>query len=174
MYSKVMVAYDGTACAELALREAARLAQAGARLLVVTVAECPRPLRFDPTQEICQLEAAALDKAHVLQEQALQRLATLGVATVETLLLDQTEYRDSSVARALLEEARAGGIDLIVLGTHGRSGFRRFLLGSIAERMVRESNCPVLLVRSDNPSLFNCLNPAEIYGQWPENEKLAP
>jgi nucleotide-binding universal stress UspA family protein len=172
VYSKVMVAYDGTVCAELALREAARLALNGAQLLVVTVAEHPRPLRRAPDQEPCQAEAAALNKARVLLEQALRRLAALGVEAADTLVVDQTELPDSSVARALLDEARNSSIDLVIMGTHGRSGFRRFLLGSVAERVVRESACPVLLVRGDNPAIFSCLNAAEIYGQWPENEKL--
>jgi nucleotide-binding universal stress UspA family protein len=165
MYSKVMVAYDGTGCAELALREAARLALDGAQLEVVAVAECPD--RRTPGQEACVAEAAALDKAQVLLDQALRRLAALGVEAADTLLVDQTECREGSVARALLDEARDCGAGLIVMGTHGRSGFRRFLLGSVAERVVREADCPVLLVRGDGPSVFGCLNAAEIHGQWP-------
>jgi nucleotide-binding universal stress UspA family protein len=169
MYSKVMVAYDGTACAELALREAARMARDGADLLVVTVADCVRP---GAGQEACEVEAAALDKARVLQDQALRRLAGLGVESAETLLVDQTECREGGVARALLDEARDNRAGLIILGTHGRTGVRRFLLGSVAERVVREATCPVLLTRGEDPTVFGCLSPAEIYGQWPEDERL--
>lgn len=172
MYKKVMVAYDGTVCAELALREAARMARNGAQLSVVTVAEYPRPLPHTADQEPCQAEAAEMEKARVLLDQALRRLAALGVDEAETVVVDQTEKPGSSVARALLDEVRASDFDLVIMGTHGRSGFRRFLLGSVAERVVRESTCPVLLVRSDDPSLFSCLNSAEIYGQWPEDKRL--
>jgi nucleotide-binding universal stress UspA family protein len=55
-------------------------------------------------------------------------------------------------ARGQIEEiARKVGADLIVMGTHGRRGFRRLLLGSVAEAIVRVSPCPVLLVRHDEP-----------------------
>jgi nucleotide-binding universal stress UspA family protein len=52
------------------------------------------------------------------------------------------------VADVIAEEA-AKGFDLLVLGTHGRRGFRRFMLGSDAELVLRMSPIPVLLVRSD-------------------------
>ena len=44
--------------------------------------------------------------------------------------------------------ARELGADLIVMGTHGRTGLRRLLMGSVAERVVREAPCPVLTVRT--------------------------
>jgi universal stress protein A len=47
----------------------------------------------------------------------------------------------------ILELARSGAYDLIVLGTHGRTGFGHVLLGSVAQRVVREAPCPVLTVR---------------------------
>jgi nucleotide-binding universal stress UspA family protein len=49
-------------------------------------------------------------------------------------------------AEEIVRYARARGIDLIVVGTHGRSGFTRLLLGSVAERVLRQAPCPVLTV----------------------------
>ncbi|HSD11000.1 MAG TPA: universal stress protein [Candidatus Binatia bacterium] len=49
---------------------------------------------------------------------------------------------------AIIEAARKLGADLIVIGTHGRTGFSRFMIGSVAERVVRTAPCPVLTVRS--------------------------
>jgi nucleotide-binding universal stress UspA family protein len=46
----------------------------------------------------------------------------------------------------ILAHAAADSVDLIVIGTHGRTGATRFVLGSVAERVVREANCPVLTV----------------------------
>ena len=52
-----------------------------------------------------------------------------------------------SPARAIVDHARGAGIDLIVMGTHGRSGVAHLLLGSVAERVVRTAACPVMTVR---------------------------
>jgi nucleotide-binding universal stress UspA family protein len=49
-------------------------------------------------------------------------------------------------ARTIVEYAKGAGIDLIVIGTHGRSGFNRLMMGSIAEKVVRTAPCPVLTV----------------------------
>ncbi len=54
---------------------------------------------------------------------------------------------DISPASAILAYARARRIDLILMGTHGRRGVARMLIGSVAERVVREASCPVLVVR---------------------------
>lgn len=48
----------------------------------------------------------------------------------------------------IIDYARNEKIDLIVLGTHGRSGFKRLWIGSVAEKVVRSARCPVLTVRS--------------------------
>jgi len=63
-----------------------------------------------------------------------------GVETSETIL------EADSPARAILEYTDAHGSDLIVMGTHGRTGFDRVLLGSVAERVVRLASVPVLTV----------------------------
>lgn len=52
-------------------------------------------------------------------------------------------------ASAITEEARLGNYDLIVIGTHGRTGVARWVIGSVAERVVRTAGCPVLTVRGD-------------------------
>jgi nucleotide-binding universal stress UspA family protein len=62
-------------------------------------------------------------------------------ATVETVL-----EQDFDVADAILQRAATMPADLIVLGTHGRSGFQRFMLGSVAEKVLRRAACPVLTV----------------------------
>lgn len=51
----------------------------------------------------------------------------------------------------IVERAQAGGFDLIVLGTHGRTGLMHLLLGSVAERVVQRATCPVLTIRERSP-----------------------
>jgi nucleotide-binding universal stress UspA family protein len=60
----------------------------------------------------------------------------------------ETAVCEGYAATVIVEEAAARNIDLIVIGTHGRSGLKHLLLGSIAERVVQKAPCPVLTVRA--------------------------
>lgn len=177
MYSKVLVALDDSPCAAMALQHAVKVAAGGAKLLVVTVADIAGPTlagalpgqRKDPDQAAL----AVLDKCHLLLKQTQEALAQQGI-TAKTLVIDLTESQNRNVAKAIVDEANEAGVDLIVMGTHARQGLQRFLLGSVAESVVRAAHCPVLLTPGASVSAFACLSPAEIYGQWPEDEKLQP
>jgi nucleotide-binding universal stress UspA family protein len=70
---------------------------------------------------------------------ARQRAEAAGV-TVDT------DVRGGAPAREILDIAGAGGIDLIILGTHGRGGVEHLLLGSVAEKVLRKASCPVMVV----------------------------
>jgi nucleotide-binding universal stress UspA family protein len=59
--------------------------------------------------------------------------------------------RDGNTAGEILEQATGMKADLLVIGTHGRSGFERLLLGSVAEKVLRKSNCPVMTVPRRHP-----------------------
>jgi universal stress protein A len=59
-----------------------------------------------------------------------------------------TAVRWGSAVEEIVDEARAKGVDLLVIATHGRTGLSHVLLGSVAERIVREAPCPVLTIRS--------------------------
>ena len=61
-----------------------------------------------------------------------------------------TEVIVGSPARAIIGRSAEPDIDLVVMGTHGRSGVSHLLLGSVAERVVRAARCPVLTVREGN------------------------
>ena len=59
----------------------------------------------------------------------------------------QSVVREGYAATAIVDEATEQGVDLIVIGTHGLSGIKHMLLGSIAERVVQKAPCPVLTVK---------------------------
>jgi nucleotide-binding universal stress UspA family protein len=82
---------------------------------------------------------------------ARARAAAAGLE-VDTLLLESTGPRASEL---IVEQARAWAADLIVIGTHGRRGIGRFLLGSDAEQVLRLAPVPVLLVRSGKDEAAN-------------------
>jgi universal stress protein A len=73
---------------------------------------------------------------------AKRRAETAGAPEVETKMVE------GYASEAIAAFAAKGGYDLIVMGTHGRRGFKHALLGSVAERVVRTAPCPVLTVRS--------------------------
>jgi nucleotide-binding universal stress UspA family protein len=62
-----------------------------------------------------------------------------------------TIVREGNVAVEIVEQARDMNADLVVVGTHGRSGFERFVLGSVAEKVLRKASCPVLTVPTRVP-----------------------
>lgn len=58
-----------------------------------------------------------------------------------------TRMRWGNPAAEIIEEARTGGYDLVVMGTHGHGALRGFIMGSVSDRVTRHAHCPVLLVR---------------------------
>ena len=77
-----------------------------------------------------------------LQKRAAE-LSTGGVKNVEAFVEEGEPYA------TIVKRAEAFGADLIVAGSHGRTGLSRMLLGSVAEKIVRHSPCPVLVVRTE-------------------------
>lgn len=144
-YSKILVAVDGSAAANKGLREALRLAKReGARLLILNVvndfpavASLEGPVPVDVTPMLRKGGERILERAR----------AAAAKARVKPTLLAR-EISGGPVAGAIVREAKKQRADLIVLGTHGRRGVRRLVLGSDAEQVVRQSPVPVLLVRA--------------------------
>jgi universal stress protein A len=102
------------------------------------------PVADGLSPEACIVEGPALRTA--LLENARDRLAHR-VAGEEPRVPVQTEVIFGHGPRTICEYAADRGIDLIVMGTHGRTGVAHVLLGSVAERVVRTAPCPVLTVR---------------------------
>lgn len=142
-----MVPIDGSATSERALQEAIRLAGDQARLRLVYVLEEVFPL---DAEGYAFIDYAALQEAVRLTgertlAQAAEKARQAG-RTAETMLLEASGER---IATVIKEEAKHWPADLIVIGTHGRSGLSRLLLGSVAEGVVRGASVPVLLVRAE-------------------------
>lgn len=146
MYQRILVPIDGSDTAERALREALKLADGKAQLRLLHVIEEIYPL---DAEGYAFIDYAALrDVARSSGERLLAKageMASQAGAAVDTLLLDAEGER---VASVIDREAGSWPADLIVIGSHGRSGFSRLLFGSVAEGVVRGASVPVLLVRS--------------------------
>ena len=99
--------------------------------------------------EFQQLEGAYLPAdfwANVKQE-AEQQLGLHAERVRAGGIEVEAQVREGYPATVIVEEAESRGADLIVLGTHGHTGIKHLLLGSIAERVVQKSPCPVLTVK---------------------------
>jgi len=79
---------------------------------------------------------------HRLEQQVREWLAPAAAAGLQTHVI----VDEGNPARCILEHARTSSIDLIVIGTHGQSGFERLVLGSVAEKVLRKAPCPVMTV----------------------------
>ena len=80
-------------------------------------------------------------------EEFLKRLHDVGLQG-ETLIVHGVPFQ------AIIDTAKDKGADLIVMGTHGRTGLTHVLMGSVAERVVRMAPCPVLVTRGKSPSSY--------------------
>ena len=146
MYKRILVPIDGSDTAARGLAEAIALARelkATVRLLNLTsdfvlMVEMTSAIDYEKFRE-------GLNQfGRRLLAQASEQASAQGV-TAETSLHD---LRGGRVADAIVEEARQTRCDLIVIGTHGRRGVARAMLGSDAEQVARMAPVPVLLVRS--------------------------
>lgn len=149
MYKHLVVAVDGSNTSLNALQHASELAGAeGARLTLVTVANPSEYMTLAP--EFLQhesYEAAAVAGGNEVLAEAGIAAKTAGVADVQTHLLVSVKG-SREMAQELVDYADAQGADLIVIGTHGRSGLMHLLMGSFAETVMRQSHLPLLVVRS--------------------------
>jgi nucleotide-binding universal stress UspA family protein len=139
-FDRILVPTDGSPGADAAAAHAIDIAVAtGAALHVVHVVDAG-VLPMDGS-------GAVLDELQRVGKQALdsvvERAKAADVSTVRASVLTGAPYR------AITDYAHAEDVDLVVMGTHGRTGADRFLLGSVAERVVRLSDSPVLTLGED-------------------------
>jgi len=142
-FRRVLYASDFSKSSAAAFARALAIARANRAELVLVHVLLP-PAMF---LEESVLSARSLGE---LREQARRgaadRLASLMARATRRRVRATVVVREGLPADEIVAEARRRRADLIVVGTHGRSGFRRFVLGSIAARVVALARCPVLTV----------------------------
>ncbi len=138
----VVVATDFSPASVPALQNAKFYASLGAKVLLVHVLDvAPFTRSRGPTK---LLEQAA-DEVEESTRSDLENTKNEHLADCD---VEVSVVRHDSPGEALAEAAEKSEADMIIVGSHGRTGFRRVLLGSVAERVVRLATCPVLVVRS--------------------------
>ena len=145
MFKHLLVPIDGSPTSELAVDKAIGLAKAFDREVTTIYVVDPYPFTgvgadfaYGQGQYLNAAKAAANDALSHARKQMEQAGVKLHTATVES----------HTVWRGILEAADTGGADLIVMGSHGRSGIEKLVLGSVAQKVVSHSKLPVLLVRA--------------------------
>jgi len=144
---KVLFPTDFSSCSQQALMHAVRVArdyQAELHVLhaIVLYEEDPH----DPAHHLPDPERIRA----ILEELAEKRMGSLvGDKDIPDLVLKLVQRRDISAAPPILEYAEEEEVDLIVMGTHGRRGVRKWLMGSVTNEVVRFADCPVLTVRGE-------------------------
>lgn len=146
MYRTILVPVDGSPTATRGLREAARLAkQLGSRLVILHVVE---DFSHEDLLERASFSPGLLALLRENGKRILARAAALakrrGMAVKEVM----SERPGWRTADQIVEVAKGANAGLIVIGTHGRRGMRRLVMGSDAEEVVRLAPVPVMLVRS--------------------------
>ncbi len=152
MIKKLLVPLDGSSLSELALPLACQLAQdAGKELILLRIPVLEH--MFIPIPE----ETGPYGL--LWPDQALERSRADSVAYLESIrdrisplkAVLRIEVALGDPASVIQDFAREQGVDLILMSTHGYSGFTRWVLGSVTEKVLRGAPCPVLVMRDDRP-----------------------
>jgi nucleotide-binding universal stress UspA family protein len=147
MFETIVVGTDGSETAGRAVAQAVQLAGAvGARLLIVSAFEpvAPARLREEARQVPADLQWMVNPREDVdaTLRAAAQQAEDGGMERVETFA------REGDPADAILDVAEEQGADLIVVGNKGMTGAKRFLLGSVPNKISHHSPCSVLIIRT--------------------------
>lgn len=145
IYQKVLVPLDSSELAECALPEIKKLAGGGiiGEVILLNVFETDLmgiPATRTGIVDINVLRNAKLDKSRTYLEKIQSELGSEGIKV-------KTESLEGTPAQTIVNYVEANDVDLIVIATHGYTGMRKLMFGSVALRVLHDSHVPVLLIR---------------------------
>jgi len=149
MYQHIIIAVDGSRTAEKALDEALRIAKSAQSSITLINVASLRDMAIEGVGALDthQLHDLAFRQAREVLDKAEKRVINAGIPAVKCHIAESWEG-GKDMADALIRYADEHQADLIVIGTHGRTGLAHLLLGSFAENVMRKTHCPLLVVRS--------------------------
>ncbi len=136
--NRLLLPVDGSRFSRQAAARALSLAQPGAALLAVAVLDAPPGF----VTEVPEVAQDLLDNLEKLVADVARQAAELSVPCETRVLV-------GSVYRTVVDLAGEWQAGLIVMGSHGRTGLKRLLMGSVTERVVGQAPCPVLVVKAE-------------------------
>lgn len=148
MYKRILVPLDGSELAECTLLHVTNLVKDGhaIEVIVLNILEIRIYDTVEaevPASTLMEIREKARDAARKYLADIESRLAAEGIK-VKTVSLD-----GKRAANAITDYANKNGIDMIVLGTHGHSGLKKMMLGSVTLEVLHDSHVPVLLIRPE-------------------------
>jgi nucleotide-binding universal stress UspA family protein len=142
MYKKILLPTDGSEFAEKAEKHALFLAEAsGAEIIALSVVETSFSIGLPSDDTIFHINQL-LKKETEKNLEKVEKLKEDAHSDVKITL----EVAEGSPAEVILETIEKENIDLVVMGSSGKSGFDRFIMGSVAEKVVKAAECSVLVV----------------------------
>lgn len=151
MYKRILLATDGSHSSDLAVDQAIAIARAmDAEIKALYVVDDADTYfaadYFDPQEMTGKLASYGRE----ILDATAKRLEQAGIR--HTTQLDDKPVAPGQISSTIVADASTWRADLIVMGTHGRRGFRRMLMGSVSEGVLAKAHTPLLLVRSDQQS----------------------
>ena len=143
-YKRILVPLDFSACSRTALAHALALAEKFHS--TVDVLHVWEPPRYVGPDVMLHVPGDNKSLADYVRDEARTELEKLLGELDESITVNSI-LEAGDARRRIIELTESGMYDLVVMGTHGRTGLTRFVLGSVAENVVRRSYCPVLTVR---------------------------
>jgi nucleotide-binding universal stress UspA family protein len=148
MYEKILVPLDGSSLAELAIRHAQEIAR-GTRSEILLLQAVNLPMPVVP-EAVLAPDAQWLAEA---KKEAARYLDGIAAPLRKAGMRIRTLLDERPPADAILHVAAREEVDLIVMSTHGRGGFSRLLMGSVAESVFRATSRTVMLVKPERPAV---------------------
>ena len=145
MFKSILVPVDGSTTSNEVIEKAAALARAfSSKVTVVSVIDIYAfaGLGMDAAYGQAEYMTAASNEANLAVAQAKQFFAAAGMTVITSVVEGQVVYK------SILEAAAAVDADLIVMGSHGRKGLEKLVLGSVAAQILSHAHLPVMIVRT--------------------------
>ncbi|ASV99030.1 universal stress protein [Paraburkholderia aromaticivorans] len=145
MYKQILVAVDGSETSSRALAAAVQLARdSGARLQPLYVVDVPLMSYDVPGYDPSYVRDALVEEGRHVLADATALMTGAGVKGTTRMV--ETDLTGDDIAHRILLAAQEFNAEVVVMGTHGRRGVQRLVLGSVAEHFLRIATCPVLLI----------------------------
>lgn len=141
-FKKILIAVDNSTCAEKAAQTGYEMAaKFDSEVALINIIE-PAPATVNPDFTLAPVFLEAYDNSeensHLLLKE-IENKHSRGIKTTYLSIIDTASH-------GIIQQAEEWDAELIVIGTHGRTGLYHFLMGSVAEHVARKSACPVLIV----------------------------